>query len=50
MTTPFDSKQDVIALAGHVLLALIFLVLSWYKFTAFDATLGLIAGKGFRDQ
>lgn len=46
MTTPSDSKQDVIALAGRVLLVLIFLVLSWDKFSAFEATVGLVAGKG----
>ena len=43
---PYSQTQNVAALVGRILLALIFITSGWGKITGFDGTVGYIASKG----
>ena len=46
MTTVFDSKQDLAALVGRILLGLIFVISGYGKISGFAGVTGFIASKG----
>lgn len=43
---PYSQTQNVAALVGRILLALIFITSGWSKIGGFDGTVGYIASKG----
>ena len=46
IAAPYTATQNAAALAGRILLALIFITSGWGKITGFDGTVGYIASKG----
>ena len=46
IAAPYTATQNAAALAGRILLALIFITSGWGKIAGFDGTVGYIASKG----